>query len=374
MFRTTHIRTKLALALAVPLAALVAVAGFEVVNANERGRRGPLAGRARRRLPRTRQPRRAPPERAQPRRHQPDRPRRGRRAGREGQPRGPRLHRPRRRGSSPHETASRGAVVQEAFEPAWTAFEDLESLRADVDAYDGPMDTTNVEFADSVFQRYTTIIEAFFDGTSQVALNVDDAALRNGAEIVDATTRQGEMRARIVRDIVQATITGRLDDPAVRQERRRPLRPQPRLRRHDPHQRQRPLRRRGRRDLRRGGRPELQPPDRELPRRRRRRDHPAARGGRRRPDHRLHRPARRRPPTCSPPRPTASRTRPSPGSSSSSASPSAGCCSPSSSPGSPAARSPARCARSSGRPRTWPTPASPPPSARSSTPPPARTW
>ena len=41
---------------------------------------------------------------------------------------------------------------------------------------------------------------------------VDDADLRNGAEIVDATTRQSEMRARIVRDVVQATITGRLDD------------------------------------------------------------------------------------------------------------------------------------------------------------------
>ena len=157
--------------------------------------------------------------------------------------------------------------MQEAFEPAWTALEDLDSLRADVDAYDGPMDSTNVEFADSVFQRYTTIIEAFFDGTSQVALNVDDASLRNGAEIVDATTRQGEMRARIVRDIVQATITDRLDEPAVRQSVAALLRPRPRLRRHDPHQRQRPLRRRGRRDLRRGGRAELQPADRELPRR-----------------------------------------------------------------------------------------------------------
>ncbi len=35
MFRTTHIRTKLAVALAVPLAALVAVAGFEVVSARQ---------------------------------------------------------------------------------------------------------------------------------------------------------------------------------------------------------------------------------------------------------------------------------------------------------------------------------------------------
>jgi hypothetical protein len=59
-----------------------------------------------------------------------------------------------------------------------------------------------------VFQRYTTIIEAFFDGTSQVVTTVDDADLRNGAAIVDAATRQTEMQARIVRSIVVATITG----------------------------------------------------------------------------------------------------------------------------------------------------------------------
>src|SRR5436190_19718814 len=216
VFRTTHIRTKLAFALAVPLLALVTVAGYEVVNAtsqvddarsqaelvdgslgpgslvvhlqNERNRAAidliGLGGAADLAV----------------------------------------KDNPEARGFTDpaakafaDETASRGGLVQDAFAPAWTAFQDLEALRADVDGYDGPMDSTNVEFADDVFQRYTAIIEAFFDGTSQVALNVDDASLRNGAEIVDATTRQGEMRARIVRDIVQATITGHIDEPAVRQ-------------------------------------------------------------------------------------------------------------------------------------------------------------
>ena len=216
MFRTTHIRTKLAFALAVPLLALVAVAGYEVVNArsdvdearsqaelvdgslgpgslvvhlqNERNRAaidliglGAAADLAVKDNPEARSFTDPAAE------------------------------------AFAAETASRGGLVSEAFAPAWTALEDLDALRADVDAYAGPMDATNVAFADEVFQRYTTIIEAFFDGTSQVALNVDDASLRNGAEIVDATTRQGEMRARLVRDIVQATITGRLDQPAVRQ-------------------------------------------------------------------------------------------------------------------------------------------------------------
>ncbi len=216
MFRTTHIRSKLALALAVPLLALVAVAGYEVLDAkaqvdeaseqaelvdgslgpgslvvhlqNERNRAainliglGDAAELAVKDNPEARGF--TDPAAEDFRR----------------------------------ETDSRGGLVRSAFEPAWAAFEDLEALRADVDAYTGPMDSTNVEFADEVFQRYTAVIEAFFDGTSRVALNVDDASLRHGAEIVDATTRQGERRARIVRDVVQATITGHLDDAAVRQ-------------------------------------------------------------------------------------------------------------------------------------------------------------
>ena len=217
MFRTTHIRTKLALALAVPMAALVAVAGFEVLAArsevdearsqaslaeasigpgslvvhlqNERNRSAiNLIGLG---------------EAAEL----------------------PVANNPEARGVTDPaavdfraDTDRRGGVVAAAFAPAWTAFEDLDALRADIDAYDGPMDSTNEVFADEVFQRYTNIVEAFFDGTSQVALTVDDAALRNGAEIVDAATRQGEIRARIVRRVVQATITGQLDEPAVRQE------------------------------------------------------------------------------------------------------------------------------------------------------------
>jgi signal transduction histidine kinase len=216
VFRRTHIRSKLAMALAVPLIALVVVAGYEVVNAksqvddareqaelvdgslgpgslvvhlqNERNRAainliglGAAAELAVKDNPHARSFTDPAAE------------------------------------AFRRETSSRGAVVRDAFEPAWEAFADLEALRADVDAYDGPMDSTNIEFADDVFRRYTVVIEAFFDGSSHVALNVDDAALRNGAEIVDATTRMSEMRARIVRDIVQATITARIDDPLVRQ-------------------------------------------------------------------------------------------------------------------------------------------------------------
>jgi signal transduction histidine kinase len=213
VFRTTHIRTKLAVALAVPLAALVAVAGFEVVKAadevdevraqselatssigpgsllihlqDERNRAaidliglGDAAG-----LPVA--------DNAEARALVDD--------------------------AAPQLRAlleSDSAEVEASFAPAWSAFEGLDELRADIDAYDGPMDVSNDELADEVFGRYTDIIESFFDGTSTIARSVEDVDLRKGVAIVDAAARQSEMRARIVRGVVLAVVTGQLDAPA----------------------------------------------------------------------------------------------------------------------------------------------------------------
>ena len=217
MFRTTHIRSKLAVALAIPLTALVAIAGFEVYTAvedvdstrsqtelatssigpgslviqlqNERNRAaidliglGDAAG-----LPvATNAEARGLTDTAS--------------------------------AELQAELSGRGDEVRSAFAPALEALGALEQLRVDVDAYNGPMDLSNDEFANEVFTRYTTIVEAFFDSTSTVALAVDDADLRNGVEIVNASNRQSEMRARIVRSIVLAVVTDTPDAPSVGQE------------------------------------------------------------------------------------------------------------------------------------------------------------
>jgi signal transduction histidine kinase len=112
--------------------------------------------------------------------------------------------------------ADLGGSLQSAGRTFGAAFEELaalEELRADIDAYDGPMDLGNTDFADEVFTRYTTIVESFFDAIGSVALNVDDAGLRNGVSLIDGAARQSEMRARLVRDIVLLTLTGRTDSP-----------------------------------------------------------------------------------------------------------------------------------------------------------------
>lgn len=216
MFRSTHIRTKLAVALAVPLVALVAIAGFEVMSAvsdvnatasqtklvsssigpgslvtrlqDERNRAsidliglGDAAG--------------LPVATNEEARGLVDASVTELRAGLAGQ----------------------SSEVTAAFAPAWESLKSLDQLRSDIDAYTGPTDLTNDALADEVFTRYTTIVESFFDATSTVALAVDDATLRNGVEIVDAAARQSEMRARIVRSVVLAVVTGDTSSPAVGQ-------------------------------------------------------------------------------------------------------------------------------------------------------------
>ncbi len=217
MFRTTHIRTKLAVALTIPLIALVGLAGFEVISA----RNDVAAARVQAELAEssvdpgslvvnlqierdraaidliglddsgaisvaTNADARAlvDPTAAQFR----------------------------------SAVDTRGPKVQRAFAPAWAAMEGLAAIRKDVDGYAGPMASANQPFADEVFQRYTDIIEAFFDGASATALSVDDAGLRNGVEIVDATTRQSEVRDRIVRTLVQGAATNNLNSLAIRQD------------------------------------------------------------------------------------------------------------------------------------------------------------
>ena len=217
MFRTTHIRTKIAVALAVPMAALVAVAGFEVLDSKA----DVDQAKAQAELAETALGPGALVVHLQDERNLASIDLIGLA---DGVDLGVASTEARAALTDPaavefrEEMDSHGAALSGVFDPAWEAYEGLGALRDDIDAYNGPKDTTNEQFADEVFQRYTTIIEAFFDGTSQVVTTVDDADLRNGAAIVDAATRQTEMQARIVRSIVVGTITGDLDDLEVRQE------------------------------------------------------------------------------------------------------------------------------------------------------------
>jgi signal transduction histidine kinase len=113
------------------------------------------------------------------------------------------------------ELGRRNAVVAEAFRPALRGLDELAEVRADIDADSSPHDLSNLEFVDGIFTRYTALIEPFFEGTSRVAVVIDDPDLRQGAELADAVARQVETLSLLLNNTISdATISdGGIDQP-----------------------------------------------------------------------------------------------------------------------------------------------------------------
>ncbi|HET6949181.1 MAG TPA: nitrate- and nitrite sensing domain-containing protein [Acidimicrobiales bacterium] len=82
--------------------------------------------------------------------------------------------------------------VREAFEPALAGLDDLEQIRADIDASTAPKDTSNIGFSQNIFDRYSAVIAPFFDATTRVSAAVNDPELRLGTELADLSARQVE--------------------------------------------------------------------------------------------------------------------------------------------------------------------------------------
>ncbi len=102
----------------------------------------------------------------------------------------------------------RGEIVATAFAPAFDAIEsDLDASRQVWDDNEAPKDLANQPVADDVFERFTSITTEFFAATESIATSVDDATLRNGIEIVENSNRRGELLANITRLIVLDTLT-----------------------------------------------------------------------------------------------------------------------------------------------------------------------
>ena len=80
--------------------------------------------------------------------------------------------------------------VQEAFHDALAGLDDLEAIRTDIDTNTAPRTTFNIAFADTVFERYTDVIQPFFSAAETVSLAVDaDGELRQGTELANTSSR-----------------------------------------------------------------------------------------------------------------------------------------------------------------------------------------
>jgi signal transduction histidine kinase len=95
------------------------------------------------------------------------------------------------------QTRQAGPGVAAAFAPAFEGLEGLGALRADIDnniatsTLYGTSD--NEEFAEEMYNRYIAMIRPLFDATDQVTLSIDDETLREGAQLVNVTSRNIEL-------------------------------------------------------------------------------------------------------------------------------------------------------------------------------------
>jgi signal transduction histidine kinase len=110
--------------------------------------------------------------------------------------------------------ARSGPEVRAHFTDGLAAMAGLAAIRADIDSSTREKGLTNAEFANSVFNRFSDIIAVLLDDTSDIALDIDDATLRTGVEIVDLGTREYEVRANTVRYILLPLLTGTSGVPA----------------------------------------------------------------------------------------------------------------------------------------------------------------
>ncbi len=102
--------------------------------------------------------------------------------------------------------------VRDAYVPAFESLDDLRETRDAYEDFDGEKGLANQELAQQVFDAYTVMVASFFDATSTLATQVDEAELRNGVEIVDASNRRAEVLAANTRNIVLDLLTGRESD------------------------------------------------------------------------------------------------------------------------------------------------------------------
>lgn len=95
-------------------------------------------------------------------------------------------------------------IDRDAIEPALEGLDTLDRLRAEIDDIraGSPTAPVRVRFAFETFDRYTELVEPFFDATTLVVNAVNDPELREGASLADAVARQLEVISQLMRATV----------------------------------------------------------------------------------------------------------------------------------------------------------------------------
>ncbi|MGH9211936.1 MAG: ATP-binding protein [Acidimicrobiales bacterium] len=82
----------------------------------------------------------------------------------------------------------------------------LAEVRQRIDDNDAPRDLGNTAFGNGIFASYSELIEPFFGATTQIALAIDQSELRQGAQLIDTSSRQVEISANIAREVITTSL------------------------------------------------------------------------------------------------------------------------------------------------------------------------
>jgi hypothetical protein len=104
-------------------------------------------------------------------------------------------------------------VIRDAYQPAIESFGNIQAARNLADNFTGEKGLNGEATVASaqLFDLYSDSVDALFDANSRVALSVDDASLRNGARIIDLGARSEETYTRLVREVAFDVILGGID-------------------------------------------------------------------------------------------------------------------------------------------------------------------
>jgi signal transduction histidine kinase len=85
-------------------------------------------------------------------------------------------------------------TARAAYAPALDTLGDLRGLRDEIDGIVATTSPTfdNIGLTTAFFDRYTALIEPLFGGMARISIVVDDPELRQGADLMEAVTRQME--------------------------------------------------------------------------------------------------------------------------------------------------------------------------------------
>jgi signal transduction histidine kinase len=99
-------------------------------------------------------------------------------------------------------------TVRRAYAPALDNLADLAAIRATIDGNTAPRGLDQVPFANDIYTRYSDLIQPFFEATNRVALAVDDAELRQWTTLVGRSAQQVETLGNLARRVVMDASLG----------------------------------------------------------------------------------------------------------------------------------------------------------------------